>query len=370
MEVLLISPMDPKVPGDLKFLMGGENTFTRSMLDNPPEGIKYTFFQDALNRKEIVYTVWQKIFANLIRFRILPLDPGYHCIKLNKKFDLIHCHAYSLKLDGDIKPQVVLGDSSSNFLFLRDYLNWPLWRIRLQYLMRRFLHKRFLIFDRELNIDECKKLVVFSEFAKKIHVMLGADSKKVDVVYPGIFSFKRVRTAPTDRKINILFAGVWFERKGGHILLKAFEVLKKKYANIHLTLLSLLPKNTIIDRGRITQLDFVSYERLMSEFYPAADIFVLVPPVAEGFGMVTVEAMSFGIPVIVSDVYALPEIVENGKTGFVVKRGSVDDLVIALDKLIKNEKLRKEMGEAGKERFNKMFTSGVMNNKLLNVYRF
>ena len=59
MRVLLVSPLDPKKPDDLKFLMGGENTYSRSLLKNPPPGVEYIHFSKALEKKWIEYSFWQ-----------------------------------------------------------------------------------------------------------------------------------------------------------------------------------------------------------------------------------------------------------------------------------------------------------------------
>ncbi len=348
--------------------MGGENTYTQSLLSTPPSGITYTHFIDALVKGDIEYSFWQKILSNLIKFRILPLDSGYHCIKLNKRFDLIFCHGYNLKLNGSILPPVVLGDSSSNYLFLKDYLGWKESRIRRLYAIRKKLHRYLGVFDRDLNLQNCFKLIVFSEFAKKLHVSLGADRNKISVIYPGI-PVRRIKKKKQIKIIQIFFAGVWFERKGGMVLLHAFQILKKKYPNIHLTILGPIPEGVSINKKEITQIDFVSYDRLLNEFYPTADIFVLVPPKVEGFGMVAVEAASYGIPTVVSNVCALPEIVEQGKTGFIVERNNPRELVKALEKLIQNPSYRKKMGEAARRRFLQKFTTDIMNKQLLRIYR-
>lgn len=368
MEVLLISPLDPKVPSKLKFLMGGENTYTESLLLHAPRGVTYTHHTRALERGDISYTFAQRILTYFIKFRVLPIDSGYHCIKLHKRFDLIYCHGYNLLLTGKIRPPIVLGDSSSNYVFLRDYLGWSEVRIRLQYALRKELHRYLGVFDRDLNLLNCKRLVVFSEFAKKIHIKLGVDKERISVLYPGIQS-RGLDYKKEKKQLNILFVGVWFERKGGLILLKAYERLRKKYSNIQLTILGPLPKHISIDRKNITQFDFVSYDRLLKEFYPSADIFVLVPPRVEGFGMVTIEAASYGIPAIVSSVCALPELVEHGKTGFVVEPNNVQVLEKALEKLIQNSALRKKMGEEARKRFLKKFAIEETNKKILKIYK-
>lgn len=383
MKVLLISPKDPEVPTNLKFLMGGENTYTQTLLTHPPDGVEYTHHTEALETGKIKLTYFGKIDSILMTAKVLPPDAGVMSIKLEANFDLIHCHAYNLKIEGK-HPPVVLGDSSCNFLYLRDYLGWSPARIGWSYRFRKAFHQMTGVYDQVLNLADCRKLIVFSEFAKKVHLELGAPEDKIAVVYPGLSTIytpgESLRNTPgvaeglpggeSERQtVNILFAGVWFERKGGVVLLEAFRKLTPKYKNLKLTLLGPLPDGVFIKKGeRIEQKDYVPYEKLL-DHYSKADIFVLVPPKAEGYGLVVEEAMSFGIPAVVSDIYALPEMVDDGVTGFVVKPGSVKDLMEKLEALIKNPNLRKKMGETARKRFLEKFWIKKTNQKLLEVYQ-
>ena len=53
----------------------------------------------------------------------------------------------------------------------------------------------------------------------------------------------------------------------------------------------------------------------------------------EAFGLVTIEAMACGTPVIAYDRGANGELIEDGKTGFLVTPDSIDEAVIALGKI-------------------------------------
>jgi len=365
MKVLLVSPRDPDRPGKLRFLLGGENTFTRSLLSRPPSGVKYVHYQRALQEKRIVYTGWREPFSCLMKTRIWPPDAGVLCFKLKDRFDLIHCHGYSLKLDSLDSPPVVLSDSSSNYLFLRDYLGWGDSRIRLGYVIRKFLVKKLDIYDPNLNLREAP-LVVWSEFAKKIHLDLGADPKKITVIPPGIEKAKYRKKE--HREVNILFVGTWLERKGGLLLLRAYEVLKRKYPEIGLILVGQLPKKVSLPKDT-RHWDFVPRQKLAEKIFPQADILVLVPPLAEGYGVAVLEAASYGIPAVVSSVYALPEIIKDRETGFVIDAGSLDQLLRRLEILIKNRNLREKMGQAAEKNFTKQFWIKNTNRKLLNLYQ-
>ena len=393
-RVLLVSPLDPKKPGNLKFLVGGENTYTRTLLANSPKGVIYIHHLDALSRGLVEYTVVQGLLSIFVKFRILPLSSGSQCLKIKGDFDLVHAHGYSVQITGKKLP-IVLSDSSSNYLFLCDYLNWPKWRIKFGYFLRRKIFGLLGLMDADTNVEEASKLIVFSKFAKKIHQKLGASKNKIEMIYPGLSTKYSKQSDPVSEEfyetgsdmINILFVGTWFERKGGQLLLGAFKKLSSKYPNARLTIVGEVPSHYSSSEGanatesrskrrssrfhsnNIHQYDYVPRERLMREFFPKADIFVLVPPKVEGYGFAVVEAMSFGIPVVVSNVCALPELVEDGKCGFVVKSGNVDDLYDKLEVLIKDPKLRLKIGEQAKKRFEEKFTSGVMNKKLLSVYK-
>jgi D-inositol-3-phosphate glycosyltransferase len=56
---------------------------------------------------------------------------------------------------------------------------------------------------------------------------------------------------------------------------------------------------------------------LLSTFYRAADV-VLVPSRSESFGLVALEAAACGIPVVATAVGGLMNLIEDGKTGFLV----------------------------------------------------
>lgn len=365
MKVLLVSPKDPDKPGKLKLLLGGENTFTRNLLNHPPKGVKYYHYQQALKEGKISYAKWQNFPSFLMKLRLLPLDVGFLSFKIKAKFDLIHCHGYCLKLENYRGP-VILSDSSSNLLFLKDYLGWSEKRIRFSYRLRKFLMQTFQAYDPNLNLNQAKKLIVWSKFAKKIHLQLGADRQKITVIPPGLPKTRLLKKP--HRGINILFVGIWFERKGGPLLLKAYQNLKKRYPQIKLTLVGALPRNLKLPPDTY-QRDYLPREVLIREVFPNADILVLIPPIAEGYGLVVLEAASFGIPSIVSSVYALPEMVEDGKTGFVIQPNNLPQLIDKLEILINNNSCREKIGKAAQEKFNQEFWLQKTNQKLLRIYQ-
>lgn len=79
---------------------------------------------------------------------------------------------------------------------------------------------------------------------------------------------------------------------------------------------------------------------------------------SESFGVAVIEASACGLPVVVSDAGGLPEVVRGGRTGLVVPREDPEAACRALVELIRNESLRKKMGETGREHVRKEYEWG------------
>jgi glycosyltransferase involved in cell wall biosynthesis len=89
-------------------------------------------------------------------------------------------------------------------------------------------------------------------------------------------------------------------------------------------------------------------DEVRMEFFKA-DVFAL-PSLQEGFGLVFLEAMAAGLPVVAARAAATPEVVPDGEVAILFRPGDVGALADALIHLLKNEKLRKQMGRAGRNR--------------------
>lgn len=89
----------------------------------------------------------------------------------------------------------------------------------------------------------------------------------------------------------------------------------------------------------------------------------------EGFGLAAVEAMASGIPVVTTKVGGLPEIVEDGRTGFLVPPDQPHTLAERIIYLLKNRNLSIEMGREGRKRVETLFSLNNMIMKLESLYR-
>jgi glycosyltransferase involved in cell wall biosynthesis len=94
----------------------------------------------------------------------------------------------------------------------------------------------------------------------------------------------------------------------------------------------------IIFHGKKTGKDLV-------KMYQNADIFISTTD-QESFGLTYLEAMASGLPIITSNIPAVRNVVKNNYTGLLVNTTS-KDFAEAIEKLIKNPKLRERLAKNG-----------------------
>jgi glycosyltransferase involved in cell wall biosynthesis len=92
------------------------------------------------------------------------------------------------------------------------------------------------------------------------------------------------------------------------------------------------------------EVEFMGARADVREAYADCDI-VLCPSLEESFGRVAAEAMANGIPVVASDIGALREVV--GEAGLLFPPGDAAAAADAVRRLVHDEALRAELGQAG-----------------------
>jgi glycosyltransferase involved in cell wall biosynthesis len=86
----------------------------------------------------------------------------------------------------------------------------------------------------------------------------------------------------------------------------------------------------------------------------------------EPFGRVLIEAAAAAVPVIAYDSGGLSEIIEDGKTGYLVPDGDVDKMAELSIYLLENNELRNTMGRLAREHATRLFNG---KDYARNVYR-
>jgi len=106
----------------------------------------------------------------------------------------------------------------------------------------------------------------------------------------------------------------------------------------------------------------------VAEHYRQADAFVF-PSLCDGFGIVMLEAMACGLPVVATPNCGGPDLIEEGRSGFVVPIRDVQALADRITWLIAHRRDLPEMGAAGRARVAAQFTLEQYGAHLSDTYR-
>lgn len=232
--------------------------------------------------------------------------------------------------------------------------------------------------------------LLYRQLFKRLKVILLAEPLYSDIrkyvkrenVYicpNGILSVSRGNEKLVNERFNILFLSNMMVEKGVYTLLDACSVLKDmgkdfdchfvgKWSDItacafekHVESLSLT--NYVHAHGPKYGADKI-------DFFTKAD--VLVFPTYyhnETFGLVLLEAMDFQIPCLSTNEGGIPTVIDDGNTGFVVKSQDPEALAEKINFLMEHPQVRKEMGVAGKKKFDAEFTLAHFEKKMIEILK-
>jgi glycosyltransferase involved in cell wall biosynthesis len=113
---------------------------------------------------------------------------------------------------------------------------------------------------------------------------------------------------------------------------------------------------------------FLGYRADAIDIIRASDIFVL-PSLEEGLPVTILEAMACSRPIVASDVGGLPSTVISEQTGLLVPPKDVAALSHAIERLLRDQSMREQLGHCGRARVEKLFTLERMLSDLENLYR-
>lgn len=142
----------------------------------------------------------------------------------------------------------------------------------------------------------------------------------------------------------ILSIGRLQPEKNYNGLIRAFAKVHKAHPETMLLIVGSGPeRDRLLSIARSLEIHeavaILPWARDVASYYKTCDIYVQ-PSLYEGWGMAVIEAMASGAPVVMSDVGCAGEVVRTEETGLVIKQGSEEELVYALDRLLSNNALR------------------------------
>ena len=256
----------------------------------------------------------------------------------------------------------------------------------------------------------CKGIICWTQAGKRT-ILENMDCQrfkdKIEVVPLAVQKNDFIKDYKDYGKVRILFVGSAnipgeFEFKGGKEVLEAFTILLRKHPNLELVIRSDVPKeikDRYVNINNLRIIDNIIPREQLDQEFKTADIFLFPSHCTPGLAIL--DAMSYELPVVTTDVWANSEMVEDGKTGFVIPKSEnvqyytmnfvpnwsynpnsqfaksinkadfkvVDEIVTKINVLIENPDIRRKMGEAGRWAVEKgKYSIESRNDKLKRIF--
>ena len=98
----------------------------------------------------------------------------------------------------------------------------------------------------------------------------------------------------------------------------------------------------------------LEYPVEVKKFLSEIDVYLLLSGM-EGLGQTIIEALLMEKPVIATNIGGIPELIEDGKTGFLIETGNHEDLIKKINQVFDQPAVASNMGSKGKEIIQKKF---------------
>lgn len=215
-----------------------------------------------------------------------------------------------------------------------------------------------------------RRIVCVSEHDRAIGIAAGMSPERLVTVHNGMPDVDPGLRAESGREgpVRLVMTARFDRQKDHETLFRALTALPE----VELDLIGDGPGRSATEElatrlGLGDRVRFLGQRVDVARILAQAHVFVLSSR-WEGFPRSTLEAMRSGLPVVVSGVGGAAEAVDDGRTGFVVSPGDREQLAARLRDLVTSPDLRREMGAAGRARYEAEFTFARMFAQTYAVY--
>ena len=228
-------------------------------------------------------------------------------------------------------------------------------------------------FTKLLALQKADAIIVHGERMKEILVNRNVSEDKIYSIPHGEFSiYAKWRKDGIKEDKSVLFLGRIEKYKGIDYLIKAEPLITSAVSDAKIIIAGSGDfkkyKHLIKNKDNFEVHNRFIPDEEVAEFFQRAGVVVL--PYVDGSqtGIIPI-AYSFKKPVVVTDVGSIPEVVDDGITGYVVPPRNSEALAEAIVKLLKEDTLRKEMGENAYKKMKEEFSWDKIAEKTIEVYK-
>jgi len=167
-------------------------------------------------------------------------------------------------------------------------------------------------------------------------------------------------------------AGRLIELKGIELLLRAAAILRREFPDLRIEIAGAGPQREKLEQaaaqlGLEGRVSFLGWVDDLNSVLSRWDVFVM-PSLEEGLGIGALEAMAAGLPVVASSVGGIPELIEDGKTGWLVPPADLEALASCLRSVLRNSEQRRIIGGKAQARVRDHFSAAQMADNFARLY--
>ncbi len=217
------------------------------------------------------------------------------------------------------------------------------------------------------------KTVFFQNKANQDFCVLHRMVKGNNILIPGSgvnLSHHTYQEYPGDGIIKFIYIGRLIKEKGIEEYLRAAIEIKKQYTNTEFHIMGVCEGSYEMQLKDLQQKDIVIYHGPQQDVRPfIGNIHCTIHPsyYPEGMSNVLLESCAAGRPVITTNRPGCGEIVDDGRTGYLVKAKDVNDLITVIKRFIELPYPQKvQMGKNARKKIEKEFDRRIVVEAYLN----
>ena len=297
----------------------------------------------------LYHVIWQTIFEPFTCVKALFLFPkSIYFARQLKEMNFDHIHAHFVWING-IAAQV-----AADLIGISYSIHAHAWDI---------FQRKSVCVQRQIYLATVA--VTISEYHHQFLSKLCPQKnvKDIRVVHCGLdpLEFSPDHVSSEDSFVHILSIGRLLTKKGFEYLIDACALLAARGYSFRCSIIGEGPLSDTLQaridkhnlQDRVSLIGAKNLTEIL-DIYHHSDIFALACIVTnfgdrDGIPVVLMEAMAMQVPVITTPVSGNPELVIDGKTGLMVPERDPEALALAIEKLIKDQDLRIQLGKQGRQ---------------------
>lgn len=128
-------------------------------------------------------------------------------------------------------------------------------------------------------------------------------------------------------------------------------------------------RSYVVSLGLAQQVRLLGFRDDLLNVFRSLDLFVIPSVEGDTIPQVLMQALAMGLPVVSTTVGSIPDVVQDGRTGFVVPPRNADALAERILTLLDDPARRTEMGRRGRALVEQEYSLSRMLDRLEDVYR-